>query len=80
MILKPLGTETTLTSATNVSSATVVRLLNTSTAATVTIADGVTTVATFTIAQNEVVLVEKEAAHTLAGGAAIKAVKVAFTN
>lgn len=80
MNIKPISTETTLTSATTVDSATLVRLLNTSTATLVTIKDGATTVASFTIAASEVVLVEKDAAQTLEGGAAIKAVKVAFSN
>lgn len=80
MIIKPMSTETTLATATNVNSATVVRLLNTSTATTVTIADGATTIATFTIAANEIVLVEKLPAHTMVAVAAVKAVKVAFTH
>lgn len=80
MNIKPISTETTLTSATTVDSATLVRLLNTSTATLITIKEGLATVATFTIAASEVVLVEKDAAQTLEGGAAIKAVKVAFSN
>lgn len=80
MNIKPISTETTLTAATTVDSATLVRLYNTSTATLITIKEGAVTIATFTIAASEVVLVEKDAAQTLEGGAAIKAVKVAFSN
>lgn len=80
MIIKPLAQEVNLASATDVDSATLVRLLNTGTATLVTVADGATTVATFTINQNEVVAVQKEPTHTLAAVTAVKAVKVGFTN
>lgn len=80
MVIKPLAAETTLTAATSVGSATVVRLVNTGTTALVTIKDGATTVSSLTILQNESIIVEKEPTYTLEGGAAIKAVKVAFTN
>lgn len=80
MQIKPLATETTLTSATNVGLATLVRLINTSTLATVTLAEGGSTLATFSLAANESIIVEKEPTNTLAGGASIRAVKIAFTN
>jgi len=80
MQIKPLASETTLTTATNVGSATLVRLINTGTLATVTLAEGATTLATFSMAANEVILVEKDPTNTLAGGASIRAVKIAFTN
>ena len=80
MTLKVLAAETTLTSATNVSSATVVRVLNTSTAALVTRKDvDGATIGSFTMAANEVAYVEKEPTDTLEGGAAFKAVKVAYS-
>jgi len=81
MALKVLATETTLTSATNVSLATVVRVINTSTAALVTRKDidGVT-VGSFTMAANEIAFVEKDPTDTLEGGAGFKAVKVAYSN
>jgi hypothetical protein len=80
MTLKVLAAETTLTAATNVDLATVVRVLNTSTAAVVTRKDvDSATIGTFTMAANEVAYVEKEPTDTLEGGAAFKAVKVAYS-
>ena len=81
MALKVLAAETTLTAATNVSTATVVRVINTSTAAVVTRKDSAgATIGSFTMAANEVVYVEKEPTDTLEGGAAFKAVKVAYSS
>jgi hypothetical protein len=80
MALKVLAAETTLTSATNVSSATVVRVLNTGAVAVVTRKDsGGTTIGSFSMAANEVAYVEKLSTDTLEGGAAFKAVKVAYS-
>lgn len=80
MLIKVLAAETTLTSATNVDTATVVRVLNTSTAALVTRKDSAgTTIGSFTMAANEVAYVEKDPTDTLEGGAAFKAVKVAYS-
>ena len=81
MALKVLAAETTLTAATNVNTATVVRVINTSTAAVVTRKDSAgATIGSFTMAANEVAYVEKDATDTLEGGAAFKAVKVAYSN
>jgi len=81
MLIKVLAAETTLTSATNVSTATVVRVINTSTAAVVTRKDvDGNTIGSFTMAANEVAYVEKDSTDTLEGGAAFKAVKVAYSN
>ena len=81
MALKVLAAETTLTAATNVDSATVVRVLNTGTAAVVTRKDsGGATIGSFTMVANEVAYVEKEPTDTLEGGVAFKAVKVAYSN
>ena len=81
MIVKLLGSETDLTAATNVGLATVVRVLNTGSAATVTRKDsGGATIGTITIAANEIVYLEKEASDTLEGGVAFKVVKVAYAN
>ena len=78
MHVKLLSSETTLTSATTVDSATVVRVLNTGSAAVVTRKDsGGTTLGTATLNANEVVYLVKDATDTLEGGAAFKAVKVA---
>jgi len=80
MLIKVLAAETTLTSATNVSTATVVRVINTSTAAVVTRKDSDgATIGSFTMAANEVAYVEKEPTDTLEGGATFKAVKVAYS-
>jgi hypothetical protein len=80
MALKVLAAETTLTSATNVGSATVVRVINTSTAALVTRKDvDGNTIGSFTMAANEVAFVEKDPTDTLEGGAAFKACKVAYS-
>jgi len=83
MLIKLLGSETTLTSATNVNKATVVRLHNTGTATLVTLknADATpVTLGTFTLAGGEIAYVEKDSTDTLEGGASIKAVKVAYKN
>jgi hypothetical protein len=80
MLIKVLAAETTLTSATNVSTATVVRVINTSTVAVVTRKDvDGNTIGSFTMAANEVAYVEKDSTDTLEGGAAFKAVKVAYS-
>lgn len=81
MTLKVLAAETTLTAATNVSLATVVRIINTSSAALVTRKDSDgATIGSFTMGANEIAFVEKEPTDTLEGGAAFKAVKVAYSN
>ncbi len=82
MLIKVLSAETNLGSATNVGSATVVRLLNNqNSAAAVTRKDsGGTTIGSFTLAGNEVAYVEKVAADTLEGGTNIKAAKIAYGN
>lgn len=79
MNIKPIAEESNLTSATTLDNATVVRLFNTSTATLVTIKDGAVIYSSFTIGANEIVLVEKDPAQTIEGGAAIKAVKVAYS-
>lgn len=76
-----MAAETTLTAATNVGLASVVRILNTSTAATVTRKNSAgDTIGTVTIAANEIAYLEKEPTDTLEGGAAFKAVKIAYAN
>ena len=80
MIVKPLSQETTLATATNVNLAVVVRLVNTGAATTVTVKDGDTTVASLTVAEGEVVNVQKSPTHTLSATNAVKAVKIAHTN
>lgn len=83
MLIKLLGSETTLTSATNVGSATVVRVYNSDTAGTITQktnASPAVTVGTITLAAGEVAFIEKNSTDTLEGGAKFKAVKVAYKN
>lgn len=84
--LKVLGTEITLTTANTVSNAKVVRLVNLDSANTVlvTLKDGATTVATFTLGTNGSdfgkELVIKEAAQTLeiTGVATVKAAPIGY--
>ena len=74
------GTETDLTSATNVGFARCVRIYNSGGAGLVTLKSGSSTVGTVTLKQNECVNLQKAPAETLEGGAAFKAVSVGFTN
>ena len=83
MLIKLLGSETTLTTATNVGSATVVRVYNSDTAGIITQknnADPAVTVGTITLSAGEVAFIEKDSTDTLEGGAKFKAVKVAYKN
>ena len=82
MLVKVLDTETDLTSATNVSNATVVRLVNNSGSIDVVTrkTSGGTTIGSFTMTANSVEYVEKDPSDTLEGGATILAAKVAYGN
>ena len=83
MLIKLLGSETTLTTATNVGSATVVRVYNSDTAGVITQknnADPAVTLGTITLAAGEVAFIEKDSTDTLEGCAKFKAVKVAYKN
>ena len=82
MLIKVLDTETDLTSATNVSNATVVRLVNNSASVDVVTrkTSGGTTIGSFTMTANSVEYVEKNPSDTLEGGATILAAKVAYGN
>lgn len=80
MIIKLLATQTDLTAATDVGLATVVRILNTGSAALVTRKDSdANTIGTVTLAAGEVAYLEKEPTDTLEGGVAFKVVKIAFS-
>lgn len=79
MITHVLAQETDLTSATNVSSANLVRVHNTGSAAKVTIKDGSTVIGDITFAANEVINLKKQSTWTLEGGVAFKAVKIGTT-
>lgn len=83
MLIKLLSSETTLTTATNVNKATVVRLYNTGSATVITLKTAEVvpvTLGTFTLAGGEVAYIEKDPTDTLEGGSGIKAVKVAYKN
>ena len=80
MIVKVLAAETDLTSATNVSLATVVRLVNNQNATDLVTrkTSGGTTIGSFTLTANSVTFVEKDSTDTLEGGNLILAAKVAY--
>ena len=80
--MKVLSTETNLSSATNVGSASVVRIFNSdSSTATVTKKDsGGSTIGTFTIGAGEVIYCEKNYTDTLEGGATLKVSKTAYSS
>ena len=80
MIVKVLAAETDLTTATNVSLATVVRLVNNQSAIDVVTRknSGGDTIGSFTLTANSVTFVEKDATDTLEGGGSILAAKVAY--
>lgn len=77
MKMKVLSAETNLTSATNVSNASVVRLFNSSadTNIVVTNSNG----STFTMPFGSIAYVVKEPTETLSGGAAVLATSIAYT-
>ncbi len=78
--IKLLGSETDLTSASNVGFAKLVRVYNSGAAGTLTQKTGSTVLGTVTMKQYECLNVEKAPADTLEGGAAFKVVSLAFTN
>ena len=82
MILKLQGSEGDLTSATNVGRAHLVRIYNSSNAAVVLTqkAAGGATLGTVSIKAYECEFIQKAATDTLEGGAALKAVAVAFAH
>ena len=80
--MKVLSAETNLSSATNVGSASVVRIFNSdSSTATVTKKDsGGSTIGTFTVGAGEVIYCEKNYTDTLEGGATLKVSKTAHSS
>ena len=80
--MKVLSAETNLSSATNVGSASVVRIFNSdSSTATVTKKDsGGSTIGTFTVGAGEVIYCEKNYTDTLEGGATLKVSKTAYSS
>ena len=84
MLIKVLAAEGDLTSASNVDSASVVRLYNGHSAALVITRknSGGTTIGSFTLGAAQSIVIEKDYTDTLtaaSNGASVKAVKVAFT-
>jgi hypothetical protein len=78
-IIKLLGTEAALSTATTLSNAQLVRVYNdTAGAVLITVAAEGTTTGTVTVKAGEVIFVRKKAAETIAAGSAVKAVSVAF--
>lgn len=79
--VKLLAAETDLTTATNVGSASVVRLHNTTAGALLMTQKDVSTatVGTMTLTAAEVVYVQKATTDTLEGGVGITAVSIAYT-
>ena len=80
--MKVLSAETNLSSATNVGSASVVRIFNSdSSTATVTKKDsGGSTIGTFTVGAGEVIYCEKNYTDTLEGGSTLKVSKTAYSH
>ena len=80
--MKVLSAETNLSSATNVGSASVVRIFNSdSSTATVTKKDsGGSTIGTFTVGAGEVIYCKKNYTDTLEGGSALKVSKTAYSH
>jgi hypothetical protein len=78
-ILKLLGTEAALSSATTLSGAQLVRVYNdTAGAVLLTVKLDSTTTGTVTVKAGDTVFVRKQAAETIEAGAAVKAVSVGF--
>jgi hypothetical protein len=84
MAIKPLSLESNLASASDVSSATVVRIFNTAASnVVITVSDDAGAVATLTLAAGEIINLQKAASHTLtasASGSSVKVVKIAHAN
>lgn len=78
-IIKLMGTEVALSTATTLGNAQLVRIYNdTAAAVLVTVADSGTTTGTVTIKAGETIHLRKKAAETVAADAAVKAVSIAF--
>jgi len=79
-IIKLLGSQTDLTAATTVGSATVVRVLATAAGTVTQKAAGGATVGTIQMLANTEVVLAKAPDNTLEGGAGFKVVKIAYSN
>jgi hypothetical protein len=80
MIVKLLAEETDLGVATDVEQATVVRLYNSGVDVLVEVKDGATTVSSVTLAEGEIIHLQKQASHLVVATSDVKAVKVAHAN
>jgi hypothetical protein len=78
--IKLLGSQTDLTSATTVGSATVVRVLATAAGTVTQKSAGGATVGTIQMLVNTEIVLSKAPDNTLEGGAGFKVVKVAYSN
>lgn len=77
-INKLLGTEVSLTTATTLSGAQLVRILGGASDILVTVKEDVTTTGTITIKAGTIEYIRKKAAETIEAASAVKAVSVAF--
>lgn len=76
-IIKPLSTEISIATANTVSNAYLVLVTNTGAATTLTVANGVTTVANLTMLANSTMIIEKQFDQTVQG-TGLLAVPVAY--
>jgi hypothetical protein len=78
-IIKLLGTEAALSTATALNNAQLIRVYNdTAGAVLITVAEGGTTTGTVTVKAGEVIFVRKKALETIAAASAVKAVSIGF--
>lgn len=77
-INKLLGTEASLTTATTLGGAQLVRILGGASDILVTVKEGATTTGTITVKAGTVEYIRKKAAETIEAASAVKAVSVAF--
>ena len=78
-LIKLLGTEAALSTATTLGNAQVVRIYNdTAGAVLITVKQDSTTIGTITVKAGDVVFIQKKSAETIAAGAAVKAVAVGY--
>lgn len=78
-IIKLLGTEAALSTATTLGGAQLVRVYNdTAGAVLITVADTNGTTGTATVKAGEIIFIRKKSAETIAAGSAVKAVSIAF--
>ena len=79
-IIKLLGSEVALGTATNVGNASLVRVINTGAVQVATVKLGAAVTGTITIGANQEVFIKKQPAETIEGAATLKGVHVAFSS